>query len=61
MRCLLIFDFGYAFFSAWQRSSEVHERGVNSLKNVDFSVESPLKTIVRFITVTQIYTVFGCA
>ena len=39
-----VFDFVYAFFP-WPQSSYVRKRGVNSLKNVDFSVACPLNSM----------------
>ena len=43
MRCLFVFDSAELFFPPWPRSSQVRERGVNSLKTVDFHDTVPLK------------------
>ena len=33
------------FFPPWPRSSQIREWGVNSLKNVDYSIEFPLNSV----------------
>ena len=39
------FDFSHFFFFPWPQSSLVHWRGVNSLKNANFSDASPLNAV----------------